>query len=48
MIQKYRYLGGAVGVVNYDSIRLVEDISDENNLSQPIMEFGIYDDGPVI
>ena len=43
--QKYRYLGGAVGVVNYDSIRLVEDISDENNLSQPIMEFGIYDDG---
>ena len=43
--QKYRYLGGAVGVVNYDSIRLVEDISKENNLSQPIMEFGIYDDG---
>ncbi|MDC0070093.1 anthranilate synthase component I family protein [Nitrosopumilus sp.] len=43
--QKYRYLGGAVGVVNYDSIRLVENISDENNLSQPIMEFGIYDDG---
>ena len=43
--QKYRYLGGAVGVVNYDSIRLVEDISEENILSQPIMEFGIYDDG---
>ena len=43
--QKYRYLGGAVGVVNYDSIRLVEDISEKNNLSQPIMEFGIYDDG---
>jgi anthranilate synthase component 1 len=43
--QKYRYLGGAVGVVNYDSIRLVEDISEESNLSQPIMEFGIYDDG---
>ena len=43
--QKYRYLGGAVGVVNYDSIRLVENISEENNLSQPIMEFGIYDDG---
>ncbi len=43
--QKYRYLGGAVGVVNYDSIRLVENISKENNLSQPIMEFGIYDDG---
>ena len=43
--QKYRYLGGAVGVVNYDSIRLVEKISEETNLSQPIMEFGIYDDG---
>ena len=43
--QKYRYLGGAVGVVNYDSIRLVENISEQNNLSQPIMEFGIYDDG---
>jgi len=43
--QKYRYLGGAVGVVNYDSIRLVENISKENNLSEPIMEFGIYDDG---
>ena len=43
--QKYRYLGGAVGVVNYDSIRLVENISEEDNLTQPIMEFGIYDDG---
>ncbi|MEK0320735.1 MAG: anthranilate synthase component I, partial [Nitrosopumilus sp.] len=26
--QSYRYLGGAVGVVNYDAIRLVEDIPD--------------------
>jgi len=43
--QKYRYLGGAVGVVNYDSIRLIENISEESNLTQPIMEFGIYDDG---
>ena len=43
--QKYRYLGGAVGVVNYDSIRLVENISEEDSLTQPIMEFGIYDDG---
>ncbi|MDC0928164.1 anthranilate synthase component I family protein [Nitrosopumilus sp.] len=43
--QKYRYLGGAVGVVNYDSIRLVENISEKNSLTQPIMEFGIYDDG---
>ena len=43
--QKYRYLGGAVGVVNYDAIELVEDISNENNFDQPLMEFGIYDDG---
>jgi len=43
--QKYRYLGGAVGVVNYDSIRLVENISEESSITEPIMEFGIYDDG---
>ena len=43
--QKYRYLGGAVGVVNYDAIELVEDISNENHFDQPLMEFGIYDDG---
>ena len=43
--QKYRYLGGAVGVVNYDAIKLVENISDENNPDHPLMEFGIYDDG---
>jgi len=43
--QSYRYLGGAVGVVNYDAIRLVEDIPDTHNAAQPLMEFGIYDDG---
>jgi anthranilate synthase component 1 len=43
--QSYRYLGGAVGVVNYDAIRLVEDIPDTHNSIQPLMEFGIYDDG---
>ncbi len=43
--QKYRYLGGAVGVVNYDYIKLVENISNEINTHVPIMEFGIYDDG---
>ena len=43
--QSYRYLGGAVGVVNYDAIRLVENIEDSNNSPQPLMEFGIYDDG---
>ena len=43
--QSYRYLGGAVGVVNYDAIRLVENIEDTHNSTQPLMEFGIYDDG---
>ena len=43
--QRYRYLGGAVGVVNYDAIRLVENIADSHNAPQPLMEFGIYDDG---
>lgn len=43
--QSYRYLGGAVGVVNYDAIRLVEDVPDRHAAPQPIMEFGIYDDG---
>jgi len=43
--QSYRYLGGAVGVVNYDAIRLIESIPDRHNSPQPLMEFGIYDDG---
>ena len=43
--QSYRYLGGAVGVVNYDAIRLVEDIADSHDTIEPLMEFGIYDDG---
>ncbi|QDI88049.1 anthranilate synthase component I family protein [Candidatus Nitrosopumilus sp. SW] len=43
--QSYRYLGGAVGVVNYDAIRMVENIPDRHNSPQPLMEFGIYDDG---
>ena len=43
--QSYRYLGGAVGVVNYDAIRLVEDIKDSHDSPQPLIEFGIYDDG---
>ena len=43
--QRYRYLGGAVGIVNYDAIRLVEDIGDSHGSPQTLMEFGIYDDG---
>ncbi|MDH3677545.1 MAG: chorismate-binding protein [Nitrosopumilus sp.] len=43
--REYRYLGGAVGIVNYDAIRLVEEIPNMHNASEPLMEFGIYDDG---
>ena len=43
--QSYRYLGGAVGVVNYDAIKLVEKISESHDNTQPLIEFGIYDDG---
>ncbi len=42
---EYRYLGGAVGIVNYDAIRLVEKIPNTHNAPEPLMEFGIYDDG---
>ena len=43
--QSYRYLGGAVGIINYDSIRLWENIPKHHDTSEPIMEFGIYSDG---
>lgn len=45
--QKYRYLGGAVGVINYDAIRLWEKIPDAHRKEESLllMEFGIYTDG---
>ncbi|MFQ6025189.1 MAG: anthranilate synthase component I family protein [Nitrosopumilaceae archaeon] len=43
--QKYRYLGGAVGVVNYDAIRMWEKLPDSHENETPLMEFGIYTDG---
>jgi len=43
--REYRYLGGAVGIVNYDAIRIVEKIPDRHKAQEPLMEFGIYDDG---
>lgn len=42
---EYRYLGGAVGIINYDAIRLVEKIPNRHDAPEPLMEFGIYDDG---
>jgi len=41
----YRYLGGAVGNIDYDAIRLFEKIPGKRDLEKPIMEFGIYNDG---
>jgi len=41
----YRYLGGAVGNIDYDAIRLFENIPGNRDLEKPIMEFGIYNDG---
>jgi anthranilate synthase component 1 len=41
----YRYLGGAVGNIDYDAIRLFENIPGERNSDKPIMEFGIYNEG---
>ena len=43
--QTYRYLGGAVGHINYDAIRLWEKIPKNHPTNEPIMEFGIYTDG---
>ncbi len=40
----FRYLGGAVGIINYDAIKLYEKIPIQNSL-EPLMEFGIYQDG---
>jgi len=44
-VHTYRYLGGAVGIINYDAIRLWEKIPKRHNTTEPIMEFGIYNDG---
>ncbi len=43
--QSYRYLGGAVGIINYDAIRLFEKIPQSHDVEEPLMEFGIYNDG---
>ena len=41
----YRYLGGAVGVINYDAVTLWEKIPRSHSIDMPLMEFGIYEDG---
>jgi anthranilate synthase component 1 len=45
---RFRYVGGAVGYINYDAIRLWEDLpihKDKEASNFPLLEFGIYDDG---
>jgi anthranilate synthase component 1 len=41
----YRYVGGLVGYINYESIKYWENIKVKNNKSFPLMEFGLYTDG---
>jgi len=41
----YRYVGGLVGYINYESIKYWENIKVKNNRSFPLMEFGLYTDG---
>ena len=43
--KSYRYLGGAVGVINYDAVALWEKIPQSHSIDMPLMEFGIYEDG---
>jgi anthranilate synthase component 1 len=45
---RFRYVGGAVGYINYDAIRFWEHLpinKDKKASSFPLLEFGIYDDG---
>ena len=43
--QTYRYIGGAVGMINYDAIGQWEKIPNTHKIVEPIMEFGVYKDG---
>ncbi|MXY61213.1 MAG: anthranilate synthase component I family protein [Cenarchaeum sp. SB0665_bin_23] len=45
---KYRYMGGAVGIVNYDAVTLTEELPRAHHIPQPLFEFGLYDDGILI
>ena len=44
---RFRYVGGAVGYINYDAIRFWEHLPNNNKKASnfPVLEFGIYDDG---
>ena len=45
---RFRYIGGAVGYINYDAIRFWEPLPKTRKKKDsefPMLEFGIYDDG---
>jgi anthranilate synthase component 1 len=44
---RFRYIGGAVGYINYDAVRFWEDLPVKGKKSSafPLLEFGIYQDG---
>jgi anthranilate synthase component 1 len=45
--ERFRYIGGAVGYINYDAVRFWEDlpVDGKRNANFPLLEFGIYQDG---
>jgi anthranilate synthase component 1 len=44
---RFRYIGGAVGYINYDAVRFWENlpVKGKKNSAFPLLEFGIYQDG---
>jgi anthranilate synthase component 1 len=45
--ERFRYIGGAVGYINYDAVRFWEHLPVKGKKSSnfPLLEFGIYQDG---
>ncbi|HEU4605790.1 MAG TPA: chorismate-binding protein, partial [Nitrososphaera sp.] len=45
--ERFRYIGGAVGYINYDAVRFWESLPVKGKKSNnfPLLEFGIYQDG---
>ena len=45
--ERFRYIGGAVGYINYDAVRFWESLPVKGKKSSnfPLLEFGIYQDG---
>lgn len=44
---RFRYIGGAVGYINYDAVRFWENlpVKGKKGSNFPLLEFGIYQDG---